>query len=165
MVKIGFNKVGVYDIKYERSILEINGVMTFKGCATFGQGARICILKSGNILIGNNFLNTAAMTIICDRSIVFGDNVLISWNTLIMDTDFHQVLDVSTGVMYACSKDITIGDNVWIGTRTVVLKGTQIQDGCIVGAMSLLNKKYMSSNSLITGNPAKVKKTDITRKL
>ena len=165
LVKIGFNKVGVYDIKYERCILEINGIMTFKGCATCGQGARICILKGGNLLIGDKFLNNAAMTIICEKSIVIGDNVLTSWNTLVMDTDFHNVVDTSTGMVNNRSMEIVIGNNVWIGTRVVVLKGSQIPEGCIIGAMSHVNKKFESTNSLIAGNPARISKTEITRKL
>lgn len=139
--------------------------MTIKGSAIFGQGARICILKGGNLLIGEKFLNTAAMTIICEKSIVIGDNVLTSWNTLVMDTDFHNVVDTLTGVVNNRAKEIVIGNNVWIGTRAVVLKGSQIPDGCIIGAMSLVNKKFKSTNSLIAGNPARLSKTEITRKL
>lgn len=163
MVKIGFNKVGVFDVKYERSILEIDGIMKIKGCATWGQGARICILKGGNLLIGKNFLNNAAMTIICKKSIVVGDNVLTSWNTLIMDTDFHHVLDISTGRINNCAQKIVIGNNVWIGTRAVVLKGSEIQDGSIIGSMSLVNKKFDKKNCLIAGNPASIKKENLTK--
>ncbi len=163
LIKVGFNKVGVYDIKYERSILEIDGNMTIKGSAIFGQGARICILKGGNLLIGEKFLNNAAMTIICEKSIVIGDNVLTSWNTLVMDTDFHNVVDTSTGIVNNRAKEIFIGNNVWIGTRAVVLKGTRIQNGCVVGAMSLVSGKYNKSECLIAGNPAIIKKEHITK--
>jgi len=163
MIKIGFNRVGIYDIKYERSILQIDGTVKFKGCAVFGQGARICIMSRGNLLIGKQFLNSAAMTIICKKKIVIGDNVLTSWNTLVMDTDFHNVVDTSTGIVNNRAKEIFIGNNVWIGTRAVVLKGTRIQNGCVVGAMSLVSGKYNKSECLIAGNPAIIKKEHITK--
>ena len=72
LLKVGFNRVGIFDVKYERSILEICGTIELKGSATFGLGSRICVLKSGKLIIGDNFLGQAHGVIICDNSITIG---------------------------------------------------------------------------------------------
>jgi bifunctional N-acetylglucosamine-1-phosphate-uridyltransferase/glucosamine-1-phosphate-acetyltransferase GlmU-like protein len=46
--------------------------------------------------------------------------------------------------LYVCLKRLSfqIGDNVWVGTRAVILKGSRVADGCIVGAGSLIAGKF-----------------------
>lgn len=50
---------------------------------------------------------------------------------------------------------VIIGDNVWIGEQVVVLPGTRIGAGCVVGANSVVNGVY-PAKSIIAGSPAKV---------
>ncbi len=52
------------------------------------------------------------------------------------------------------TKRTTIGNDVWIGDSAVILKGTKIGDGCIVGAGSIVTKD-LESYSIAVGNPAK----------
>lgn len=160
--KIGFGTVGVFDKRYNRSILQIQGLIKLKGKASFGQGARICVNTGGILNIGERFNNTAEMTIVCYNNITIGDDVLTSWNTLIMDTDFHQTVNLESEEISECDAPIYIGEKVWIGTRAVILKGSSIPNGCIIGANSLINKKFMKENSLIAGNPASIKKSNVT---
>ena len=47
--------------------------------------------------------------------------------------------------------------------QSVILKGSVIPEGCVVGAMTLINKQFEESNCYIAGNPAIIKKTGITR--
>ena len=47
--------------------------------------------------------------------------------------------------------------------QSVILKGSVIPEGCIVGAMTLVNKQFEESNCLIADNPAIIKKTGISR--
>lgn len=163
LIQIGFYYVGVFDKKYSRSILEISGIMEIEGRAEFGQGTKICIGKKGHLILGHNFCNTAELTVICFDKIEFKKNVLISWNTLIMDTDFHNVRSTNTGKIGVKQKTIFIGNNVWIGTRAVLLKGVYIPDGCIIGANAVVNKSFSEENCLIAGNPAIICKKEITR--
>ena len=50
---------------------------------------------------------------------------------------------------------IIIGDRAWLCMRSVILKGSVIPDGCIVGANSLVTKQFCTSNTLLAGNPAR----------
>ena len=47
----------------------------------------------GNFIFGNDFTTTAKCNIICEKKISFGDDVLISWDTLFMDNDFHKIFN------------------------------------------------------------------------
>lgn len=58
-------------------------------------------------------------------------------------------------------QDVIIGDDVWIAQRVTLIKGAQIPSNCVVGACSLVNKKFEEEGCIIAGNPAKVIKRNI----
>ena len=165
MLTIGFGQVGIIDKKFERSSVQIGGTLILNGKVNFGTGSKLCVTKNGLLTIGANFVNTAKTTIICDNKIRIGDNVLVSWDTLIMDTDWHSVTNTETNETYPCVGEIAIGNNVWLGCRAVVLKNSVVPDGCVVAANTLVNKAFCQENTLLAGNPAREKKQNITRKL
>lgn len=51
--------------------------------------------------------------------------------------------------------------DVWIAQRVTLIKGAQIPSNCVVGACSLVNKKFEEEGCIIAGNPAKVIKRNI----
>lgn len=165
MIKFGFSDVGIVDKKYNRTLIEINGKIVFKGSAIFGNGSKISVGKNGILQIGNKFCISANSTIICFDSVVFGDNVLFSWEVLVMDTDFHETVNtINNEIKDKITSPINIGNNVWIGMRSTLLKGTTLPDNIIIGANSLLNKPYqVPNNVLLAGNPAILKKTNIRK--
>lgn len=164
-VKIGFGHVGCFDKKYERSIWEVSGKLLFEGRASFGHGSRILVGDNGTLCVGDKFVNTAGITIICFLNIRIGKNVLTSWETLIMDTDFHKIRDIAKGDGGKREKAVVIGNHVWIGCRATILKGTQIFDDSVIAAGAVVSKKIESPSVLIAGNPALVKKTNVTWEL
>lgn len=48
-----------------------------------------------------------------------------------------------------------IGKNCFIGCNSIILKGTVLGDGCVVGAGAVVCGKF-EDNCVIAGNPAKV---------
>lgn len=165
MFRIGFGHVGVFDKKYSRSILEIDGTVYLEanGSYGFGHGCKICVMRGGSLNIGTNFSNTAEGTIICSKEIFIGKYVTTSWSTLIMDTDFHEVENTDTHEVYSCSKPVFIEDKVWICTRSIILKGSRVPSGSIVGAGAVVSKMFQEDNVLISGNPASVTKHGVTK--
>ena len=157
-LSVGFGAVGIFDKTYERTVWEVNGTIELHGKAVFGHGSRICVGKEGVLSIGNNFINTAAMTIVCFRRITIGDDVTTSWNTLVMDTDFHHLIDTKSGEVKPCTKEIIIGSGVWLCTRSVILKGTSLPNGVVVAACALVSGRFDDEDTIIAGNPAKIKK-------
>ena len=59
---------------------------------------------------------------------------------------------------------MSIGNEVWICCDSTILKGSSIPDGSIIGAKSLVNKKFGKTNCLYAGNPASLKKENISWK-
>ncbi len=163
MIRFGFSSVGIVDKRYTRTLIELNGEVVFKGSANFGYGSKISVLKSGTLIIGNRFSVSANSTIICADSITFGDDVLFSWEILVMDTDFHPTVKADTKeINYDLTNPIYLGNNTWVGTRCLILKGTKVPHNTIIGAGSLLNKTYeIEENTLLAGNPATPKKNNI----
>jgi len=50
-------------------------------------------------------------------------------------------------------EDVKLGNNVWIGAGSIILPGTQIGDGTVIGAASLVTGN-IEANSLYYGSPA-----------
>lgn len=111
------------------------------------------------IKIGNN-VGMSAVTVYARKSITVGDNTLIGANTKILDNDFHPLEVESRNQKVeeeiAC-KEVVIGKNCFIGCNAIILKGTTLGDGCVVGAGAVVSGAF-PANSFIAGNPAKIVK-------
>lgn len=164
MIKIGFGEVGIFDDKRSRSILDINGNVIFKGSANIGHGSKISVSENGTLTLGNNFTITAESSIVAHLNIEFGNDCLLSWETLIMDTDFHKIYN-EFGELINDEQPIKIGNNVWIGCRNLVLKGAVIPDNAVLGANSVVSKKLDVENAIYVGNPVRCVKENINWKL
>lgn len=83
---------------------------------------------------------------------------MIGGNCKIIDNDFHPV-DISSRNSdikeKIGTKPIKIGKNCFIGCNSIILKGTTLGDGCVVGAGAVVCGNF-EENSIIAGNPAKV---------
>lgn len=100
--------------------------MHFHGNATLGSGLRISIGHEGTLEVGEGVANTGGCAIVCHEGVTIGDGDLISWDTLIMDTDFHRVGNDPVSV------PVAIGSHVWIGCRSPLFKGARASDGSVV---------------------------------
>lgn len=159
IVRIGFGSVENVDYCYERTLLFIKGHLHFKGKAKIGKGSKISV--TGKVVFGENFHISAAASIICREQIKFGNNVLISWQTLISDTDHHAIFDASTNQRLNPNKQINIGDHCWIGAKVNILKGVILANNTIVGSSSVVTKEFLLDNTCIAGNPAKIARQNV----
>jgi acetyltransferase-like isoleucine patch superfamily enzyme len=164
MIQFGYNDIGIFDKRYSRSIWEVSGLVVFRGNCRIGHGSKIVVGPGGILTFGNNFLISAETSIISFNSIEFGDNCLLSWDILFMDTDFHHLID-EMGNIINMPKRIIVGNNVWIGCRSLVLKGSIIPDNCVIGANSLVNRSLDCESCLYVGVPCKLQKKKISWKL
>ncbi len=127
-IQIGFGNVGIFDEERSRTIWENEGRIQFDSRAVIGHGSKISVASTGRVLFGDHFTVTAESTIRCATQIVFGSNCLLSWDILVMDQDFHPLID-QNGRQLNPDQPIIIGDNVWIGCRSLILKGSIIPPG------------------------------------
>lgn len=147
MIRIGYGDIGLFDKKRSRSIWEVLGTVIFEGNAEIGHGSKIAVGQNGVLSFGKNFTITAESTVVAYKKVTFGDDCLISWDVLFMDTDFHPIMNANTDILNPPS-EIIIGKSVWIGCRSVILKGSIIPDGCIIAANSLVSKKLSGENQI-----------------
>jgi len=161
MIQIGYGKIGIFDMKRSRSIWQVSGMVIFKGKAYIGHGTKISVNKNALLELGGNFAVTAESEIVTQKHIKIGDDVLISWDCLIMDTDLHKIYNKS-GELINSPEPIIIGKKVWIGCRNVILKGSKISDGSIIGANSFLSKDISDQSGIFAGNPIRLIKGDVT---
>ncbi|PJI08950.1 MULTISPECIES: acyltransferase [Clostridium] len=159
MVKIGFGDVAIFDRHKSRTIFSNTGNIIFNGTAYIGHGSKLSV--AGCLILGDNFCISAQTSIICNKKVSFGDNCLLSWENLIMDTDFHKIKNCKNDIINN-DKNIEISNNVWIGCRCTVLKGTFINENTVVAANSCIANKFHSKNVIIGSNPAKIIKENIT---
>ena len=116
------------------------------------------------IRIGNN-VGMSGVTIYARKGIEIGENTAIGGNTKILDNDFHPIEAETRNKLLADknggdsdlvpAKPIKIGKNCFIGCNAIILKGTELGDGCVVGAGAVVSGKF-EANSVIVGNPARV---------
>lgn len=151
MIRIGQYRVGTLDMKYHRAIWQCDGCVIFLGNAYIGSGTKISVSKGAVLTFGENFSMTGGSSIICEHQISFGADCLLSWDILIMDTDFHRILD-HNGTQINLPKCIAVGNHVWIGCRNTILKGVVIPDNCVIAAGSKITKSFNYNNCIIAGN-------------
>lgn len=116
------------------------------------------------IRIGNN-VGMSGVTIYARKGIEIGENTAIGGNTKILDNDFHPIEAETRNKLLADknggdsdlvpAKPIKIGKNCFIGCNAIILKGTELGDGCVVGAGAVVSGKF-EADSVIAGNPARV---------
>ncbi|OYX86360.1 MAG: transferase [Flavobacteriales bacterium 32-34-25] len=135
--------------------LQINSGANFN---VIGRQQKTTFWVEGELIIGDN-VGMSATAIICNHQIIIGNNVTIGGNTVIYDTDFHNLdpiirKDKSIDKQTAIKLPVLIEDNVFIGAHTTILKGVTIGKNSIIGACSVVTKN-IPSNEIWAGNPAK----------
>lgn len=162
MIKLGKRIVPIYP--NSGIIFENNGgTIIFEGSCAIGNNSALSIGKYGNLTIGDNFIASTTLKLVCLHQITIGERSRIGWECTLMDTDFHKLTKLNGKYTkgYGCIK---IGKNNWLGTKCHVLKNTETPDYCIVSATTLLNKKVeFPSYSIIGGNPINLLASGIFR--
>lgn len=118
--------------------------------------------------IGNNVYIGSDTIIDCVQNIIIEDDVLISYQVIIQDSDNHSTKfslrknDASEWVNnryhnweHTAQKQVKISRGAWISARVIILKGVTIGEGAIVGAGSVVTKN-VPDWTIVAGNPARI---------
>jgi len=160
MLEFGSHGLGTQDLLYSRTMWDVMGTLIIKGGTSIGRGCKISIGNDAVLTLGSNFVISGNSEIICQKNVSFGDDCLLSWDILIMDTDFHCIIN-EKGEVVNPPKPITIGNHVWIGCRNTILKGVSIASDNIISANSTITKSIKESHCIIGGHGSNV---DIIKK-
>ena len=117
----------------------------------FGDGP---IVIGDNVDIGNGTIIYSSKK---DGGVYIGDNTVIATQCYIIDMDHG----IQGGELIRNQKNIVapihIGEDVWIASGAKILKGSNIRNGAVIGAQSVV-KGEIEENAIAVGIPAKVKK-------
>ncbi len=155
-----YSEAKVFNFRNVKSAIEIGNGSHIRGeLLTFASG--------GNIKIGSDTYIGEGTRIWSENEIIIGDNVLVSHNCNIIDTDSHEIdhdiraINFKKMVEKGHSKEkrdvatrpIFIGDHAWISYNVSILKGVKVGKGAIVGAGSVVTKDVLDF-TIVAGNPA-----------
>ncbi|MCF8320861.1 MAG: acyltransferase [Flavobacterium sp.] len=142
------------------------------GKNTIIEGKLMVFNYGGKISIGKNVYVGVGTNIRSGELITIWDNVLISHNVNIIDTDSHEIdhferiQNYNKTLIEGSAKvkgnvktgKIKIENYVWISFGVTILKNITIGEGAIIAANSVVTKD-VPAFSLVAGSPAKVIKS------
>lgn len=147
--------------KYSCFDQKIGTKLEFMGSASFANPIYLVVNNNGVLHFGSNFQSNTNTIISCAKSISFGDDNIVAWNTTIIDGDGHSITKVTSNERYNNPKSIVIGNHVWIASNATVLKGSYVGDNSIISSNAMVNSKFTQNNVIIGGVPAKIIKHGI----
>lgn len=157
LIKIGRSYSGIYG-RYTtaQTRFAIDGKLILKGNVNIAAGCKFVIRSWGTVTLGKDFWFSPECKLCCrSTSITIGDGFISSWESQIFDSNFHYIIYDDSYVKYT-DEPVYIGNNVWVGNRVTIMKGTKINNKCIVAANSLVNKNFLDEGEccLFAGAPA-----------
>lgn len=163
----GSNNIIVIEdgVKMKNCVLKINGENTLFYLSKSKHWYYLDITGNNNtaIYFGKNcFLNGRLVAVTSERQNIFiGNDGLFSYGITLRTADPHLVFDCETKHRINHSASVLLGDHVWLGQGAMLLKGTQIGSGSIIGAAAVCAGKKIPSNASYAGNPAKLIKQGV----
>lgn len=140
-----------------------NGAVTIggnKGAPELSLNIRVG--QDASVTVGDNVSTTTYCLIsaVEGTSVEIGDDVMIASENQIRADDAHPIFDVTTGERVNPSRSIKIGAHVWLGHSAIVLGGSEIGKGSILGIGSILKGK-IPNNCIAAGAPAKIVRRNV----
>lgn len=139
-----------------------NRLIIHKG-VIFHEGGRVKLEDDNNLIeIGEktDIVNCFFAVSDCNSKITIGSESMLSAQIVIRNSDAHSILN-KEGKRINHAKDTIIGKRVWVGYGATILKGSYIEDDCIIGTQSVVAGLQMPQGSIAAGNPAKIVKEGI----
>ena len=155
------HRVSVGDGVVFGSNIEINNAetstLTIGSGSEIGSGTFLTINGNGRLVIGHNTKINKYNMVSCNNLICVGNYT--------MTAAFCHILDANHGMkrgeimrrQHKLCHETHIGDDVWIGSNCVILAGSCIGKGVVVGAGSVVMGR-LDNYGIYAGNPAVKKK-------
>ena len=137
-----------------------NFICIYPDC--YGRYEFYCHEDKNRIVIGRNCDAVDILFSLFGNTVIIGDGCLAAKHIQILG-DGHAVTDSKTGrLLNYPDSPVIIGPHTWIGERAIFTKNAQTAGGSIIGAASVVTKKFKEKNTLIAGAPAAVRKKGIS---
>lgn len=147
------------EVNGNNNIVKIGGgaeIRTLKIAMTTPTDNRKVVIERNAFIVGGAFhLPVSGDTISVGCNCLFSDKILLSAQ------DGHPIWDDATGELINKGGSITVGSNVWLGYGATLCKNVALADNIIVGANSVVTKRFDKSYIAIAGSPAKIVKENV----
>lgn len=145
--------------------LFLAGDLVVSGHVQFGKDYFVYVAPNAKLTMGHMSSLGGNGKIFCYEKVSFGQYARLGFESQVMDSNFHEMIDTESGQAFAMIQAISIGNYNYFGHRISVMPGTQTGDYCTVASMSLVNADYtdLGPHVLVGGIPAKLIRRNITR--
>jgi len=160
LLSIRFERISKICLRGHMKVIQRHGSIRVGNYTTFWPRVKLsCAGRSkhepAKIQIGRRCSIGDRTEIHAGRSVSIGNEVIIAWDCVIMDRDYH-----STANGLENTEPVIIENRVWIGCRSILLKGITIGEGAVIAAGSVVTKD-VPPYTLVAGNPAReIKKVE-----
>lgn len=141
MIRLGFDRVSIWP--NSGIMLELRGDIVFSGHCDIGNASYITTGSGSHLSFGDNFGATSSLRLVCYDRIEFGNDVLVGWDCMFMDSDFHKLTRDDSHPVRSFAP-ILIGGNNWFGNGCLIMKGTRTSFKTTIAARTVLTKDYTS---------------------
>lgn len=132
------------------------------------DGVSLAINPQGFVQIGD-YCAFYGSVILCELEVRIGQRVVMGWNTVISDSDFHptepaeRLADSIACSMLAAgrprrpypSKPVVIEDDVYVGHAATILKGVTVGTGAFIEPGAMVTRD-VPAGMRVMGNPAQI---------
>ena len=133
-----------------------------------GWGGSVSVEPDGVLEIGDDSVLVGAQ-FMCAERITLGRRVVVSYNAVIADSDFHprdpllRRHDAISGAPFGSfvgytprfSAPVMIEDDVVIGINAIILKGVRVGTGAEIGPGAVVTRD-VPAGAFVVGNPAQI---------
>ena len=120
---------------------------------------------TNNLTVGRGFSSTRCVMVEFSGGgggdIIIGEDCMFSYNINVRTGDYHTIVEKGTHKVLNYNADVIIGNHVWVASDVLICKNVRIADNSVVGARSVVTRRFDEPNVVIAGMPAKIVKTNI----
>lgn len=106
------------------------------------------------LTLGDRVTINHGCELVANGGLMIGDDVMVAHACSIITTEHGYSGSEPMRDQPISMHPVRIGNDVWVGARSIILGGTQLQNGTIVGAGSVVKGQF-EPFSIIAGVPAK----------
>ena len=150
ILQFGYKRVSGSRLE-SRLLIERDATFFSKGGLIF-YGADIEVFKKSTLSLGKDIVFNMQSTIICGCNIQIADNVCFGRNVTVRDNNGGHYISRK---IYKDKRPVCIGQHSWICEQAIVMPGSKLGVGVIVGARSMVSGK-LPNFTLASGTPAEV---------
>lgn len=111
------------------------------------------VLKSPKRGTFSCLVNSSGCYIQAGNGVIIGSGTIWASNVVIVSAN-HKLYGKDKA--WESSRPVEIGEDCWIGANACIMPGVVLGDRVVVGAGSVVTKKFKQNDIVIAGNPAKI---------